>query len=191
MSNRTEAQRKQYRLSVGLRAMTVALAVFAGGVMVFAAATRRAVPYLTSDEVWENIAFRCPSNPLSPERWEEILSGHRIFTVIVLLLCVAILFRFERVCAQIGADNSFSRENANGFRTMAWLALVTAVVYIVKIALYAGRCLSGGFDRAAVVVSVIYGSMIVLFLIFAFLCRSLSKLVFNAYEVKLENELTI
>ena len=60
-----------------------------------------------------------------------------------------------------------------------------------KITLYVSRCISGDFGRAAVILAVIYGSMIVACLIFAFLCRSLSKLVYNAYEVKLENELTI
>lgn len=189
--SRTETQNRQYRLSVGLRIMTVAIAAFAGGLMVVASVIRRSVPYLISDEVWSRFGFQETAQTLSFERWDEIMSGHTVFSVIVLVLCLAILFRFNLVCAQIGADNSFSRENASGFRTMAWLSLGIVAVYVCKIALYVSRCISGDFGRAAVILAVIYGSMIVACLIFAFLCRSLSKLVYNAYEVKLENELTI
>ncbi len=189
--SRTETQNRQYRLSVGLRIMTVAIAAFAGGLMVVASVIRRSVPYLISDEVWSRFGFPKTAQTLSFERWDEIMSGHTVFSVIVLVLCLAILFRFNLVCVQIGADNSFSRENASGFQTMAWLSLGIVAVYVCKIALYVSRCISGDFARAAVILAVIYGSMIVACLIFAFLCRSLSKLVYNAYEVKLENELTI
>ncbi len=191
MSNRTDAQRKQYRLSVGLRVMTLVIAAFAGGMMIVAGAIRRAVPYLTSNEVWNHFGFRSVQETLSDDRWKEIMTGHRVFTVIVLLLCAAILYRFNMVCAQIGADNSFSKENAAGFRTMSWLSLGVVALYAVKTALYVTRCVSAGSGRAAAILAVIYGTMIVVFLIFAFLCGSLSKLVYNAYEVKLENELTI
>lgn len=191
MSSRTEAQRKQYRLSVGLRIMTIVIAAFVGGLMVVASVIRRSVPYLTSDEVWNRFGFRSAGGTLTDARWSEVMSGHAVFTVIVLLLCIAILYRFNLVCAQIGADNSFSKENAAGFRTMAWVSLGAAAVYAVKIALYVTRCVSAGSTRAAAILAVIYGSVIVVFLIFAFLCGSLAKLVYNAYEVKLENELTI
>lgn len=189
--SRTESQKKQYRLSIGLRIMTVVIAAFAGVLMVVASAIRRSIPYLTSDEVWSRFGFQKAEQTLSYERWDELMSGHTVFSVIVLVLCIAILFRFNLVCAQIGADNSFSGENASGFRTMAWLSLGIVAVYVCKSALYIGRCVSGDFGRAAALLSVIYGSMIVVCLIFAFLCGSLSKLVYNAYEVKLENELTI
>lgn len=191
MSGRTEAQRKQYRLSVGLRIMTIVIAAFAGGLMVVASVIRRSVPYFTSDEVWNRFGFQSAGGTLTDERWSEVMSGHTVFTVIVLLLCIAILYRFNLVCTQIGADNSFSKENAAGFRTMAWLSLAAAGVYAVKIAFYVTRCMSAGSGRAAVILAAIYGAVIVAFLIFAFLCGSLSKLVYNAYEVKLENELTI
>ena len=189
--SRTETQNRQYRLSIGLRIMTVAIAAFAGVLMVVASAIRRTVPYLTSNEVWSRFGFQNTEQTLSYERWDEIMSGHTVFSVVVLVLCIAILVRFNMVCAQIGADNSFSKENASGFRTMAWLSLGIAAVYVFKIALYVGRCISGDFGRAAAILAVIYGSMIAVCLIFAFLCGSLSKLVYNAYEVKLENELTI
>lgn len=191
MSIKTEAQRKQYRLSIGLRVIVVVIAGFLGVLALAARWLRQAVPFMTADEMWKQRGISVAQKVLTEERWNELMKGHSVFTAATAILCAAILVRFLMVCRQIGADNSFSETNARGFRTMAWLSFAGVCVYAVKMALYISRCVSADYGRAAVILAVIYGAMLVAFLIFAFLCRSLSKLVHNAYEVKLENDLTI
>lgn len=191
MSKKTEAQRKQYRLSIGLQIIVVAIAAFLGVLAFTARWMRRAVPYMTSDELWKQRGVQIAQKVLTEERWNELMKGHFVFTAITSILCLAILIRFVMVCREIGADNSFSEANARGFRTMSRLSLAGVGLYAVKLVLYISRCVSADYGRAAVILAFVYGSMLAIFLIFAFLCRSLSKLVYNAYEVKLENELTI
>ena len=188
----SDAKRKQYRLSVTLRVLAVVIAVCLGGLCVWASFIRRSVPYLTSDALWKELGLRLrQTETLSMSDWERLMSGHRIFTVITVFLAAGVLALFTRVCVQIGKDNSFSVENATYFNFMAVLAVCGSVLYLVKGGLYVGRCFARGFERAGVILLFIYGSTFAIFLIFGLLCRSLSKLVYNAYEVKHENELTI
>ena len=188
----SDAKRKQYKLAVGLRILTVVIAVCLGGLCIWASFIRRSIPFLTSDELWKALGIDLKqSNPLGTDAWTELMKGHRIFTVITALLTAGVLFLFTRVCVQIGRDNSFSEENATYFNLMAALAACCSLLYLVKSILYVGRCFSRGFERAGVILLFIYGSTLAIFLIFSFLCRSLSKLVYNAYEVKHENDLTI
>ena len=188
----SDAKRKQYKLAVGLRILTVVIAVCLGGLCVWASFIRRSVPFLTSDELWKALGLGLKqSETLSMSDWELLMKGHRVFTVITVFLSAAILSLFTRVCVQIGRDNSFSEENATYFNLMAALAACCSLLYLVKSILYVGRCFSRGFERAGVILLFIYGSTLAIFLIFSFLCRSLSRLVHNAYEVKHENDLTI
>ena len=101
------------------------------------------------------------------------------------------IWEYFRICREIGRDNSFSEENATFFNIMAALSGCASVLYLVKGSLYVGRCFAWGFERAGVMLLFIYGCTFAIFLICAFLCRSLSRLVHNAYEVKHENDLTI
>lgn len=188
----SDAKKKQYRLSVTLRVLAVVIAVCLGGLCVWASFIRRSVPYLTSDALWKELGLRLSqTETLSMSDWERLMRGHRFFTVITVFLAAGVLALFTRVCVQIGKDNSFSVENATYFNIMAVLAVCGSVLYLVKGGLYVGRCFSRGFERAGVILLFIYGSTFAIFLIFGLLCRSLSKLVYNAYEVKHENELTI
>lgn len=188
----SDAKRKQYKLAVGLRILTVVIAVCLGGLCIWASFIRRSIPFLTSDELWKALGIDLKqSNPLGTDAWTELMKGHRIFTVITALLAAGVLFLFTRVCVQIGKDNSFSEENATSFNIMAALSGCASVLYLVKGSLYVGRCFARGFERAGVMLLFIYGCTFAIFLICAFLCRSLSRLVHNAYEVKHENDLTI
>lgn len=108
-----------------------------------------------------------------------------IYGWFIALFCYAVLFQFWKVCVQIGRDNSFSRENANAFAVISRLALILAGVWFMgMLALALRRWLNPGigiFLILAVLISIII----------AILAAALSHLIQKAYELKLENELTI
>jgi hypothetical protein len=79
----SDAKRKQYKLAVGLRILTVVIAVCLGGLCVWASFIRRSVPFLTSDELWKALGLGLKqSETLSMSDWELLMKGHRVFTVI-------------------------------------------------------------------------------------------------------------
>lgn len=99
--------------------------------------------------------------------------------------CYLILYQFWTVCREIGRDNSFSMENALAFKRISRIAAGLAALWFTALAALAFmRVLQAG---------------ILLFLIFAVfisfavaICAAaLSHLVWKAYELKQENELTI
>lgn len=108
-----------------------------------------------------------------------------IYGWFIAFFCYAILLQFWKVCVQIGRDNSFSKENAKAFAVISRLALLLAGVWFFgMLALALKRWLNPGigiFMILAVIISVIV----------AILAAALSHLIQKAYELKLENELTI
>ena len=117
-----------------------------------------------------------PSNPV----WSFIF-----FTWFMAILVLLVLRLFWKVCTQIGNDNSFSLENALYFQQMAIIGTLATISYLLRL-IYLGlmHCLT------------LYTSLYCIFLMllcfgFTVLCESLSKLSQNAYEMKLENDLTI
>lgn len=108
-----------------------------------------------------------------------------VYNFVIAVCCYAILFQFWKVCHQIGRDNSFSMENAVAFKQICRLAVLLAAIWFV------------GFAAISVLHSM--QPVILLFLIFAILisfavaicAAALSHLVFKAYEMRRENELTI
>lgn len=101
------------------------------------------------------------------------------------IVCYVILFQFWKVCCEIEKDNSFSLENARYFHNMMVCGGAFAAGYVVRI-IYD---LIIGFESPA---PIIY-AVVLTGLSFAFtvVCEALSQLIKNAYEVQLENELTI
>ena len=119
------------------------------------------------------------------------MHGHMIFSIIAGMMVLFILSLFQKVCIEIGKDNSFSVENVRNFNQMAWTAVATAILYVIKLVVYITRFVGAGYTRVAEVLAWGYTIAIIAFLLFAYLCRSLAKLIFNAYEVQTENDLTI
>lgn len=107
------------------------------------------------------------------------------FSWFIAILCILVLILFWKVCTEIGNDNSFSLENASYFHKMALLGVVALVSYVIRPVYFAiSRC----FDLRTLVYSVF---LILICAGFSILCEALSKLIKNAYEMKLENDLTI
>lgn len=108
-----------------------------------------------------------------------------IYGWFIAFFCYAILLQFWKVCVQIGRDNSFSKENAKAFAVISRLALLLAGVWFFgMLALALQRWLNPGigiFMILAVMMSIVI----------AILAAALSHLIQKAYELKLENELTI
>ena len=113
-------------------------------------------------------------------RWPGIIYGWGIG-----VLCYAVLFWFWKVCVEIGRDNSFSKENANSFKMISRLTLVMAVVWFVGLVVLQ----VGHFVNPFVGIFMILAMLISM--IIAIMAAALSHLILKAYELKLENELTI
>lgn len=107
------------------------------------------------------------------------------FTWYSALLCYLILFQFYKVTQEIGKDNSFSLENRNSFHRMGQFSLAACVGFFVHL-LY-----DIVFLANPIFAIFLHIFLILLSLIFFGLCEALSQLIENAYQVKLENELTI
>lgn len=111
--------------------------------------------------------------------------GFPLFTWYTLAICYFILFQFWKVCKEIGNDNSFSMENVSAFHRMSVGGIFLAIGFAVKLGViyFLGELplLYGLFIICEVIVSIV----------FVILCKALSKLILNAYEMKQENELTI
>ncbi len=187
----TEKQKKQKRLSVGLRIVSGLLAVVAVFAFSGMNCLKRAIPYLTSDEVWKLFGGTTQQQPIPYERYVELMKGHFVFSFVAMLLVYCILWAFQRVCIEIGKDNSFSVENVKNFYRMAWTAVAAAILYLIKMIVFVSRFVGAGYVRVAEVLAWGYTIALFGFLLFAYLCRSLAKLIFNAYEVQTENDLTI
>ncbi|MCI8446916.1 MAG: DUF2975 domain-containing protein [Eubacterium sp.] len=112
--------------------------------------------------------------------WPGLVYGY-----VIAAGCYAILFQFWTVCREIGRDNSFSKENAAAFKKISTLALVLAGVWFAGFAgLIVIRCV-----QPALMLFIIFA--IFLSFVVAICAAALSHLVWKAYELKQENELTI
>ncbi len=187
----TEKVKKQKRLSVGLRVVSMLMAGLAAFVFSVLVALKKAIPYLTTDDVWLRMGGSGHQDAIPYDTFLDLMHGHMIFSMIAVMLVLYILGIFQRVCVEIGKDNSFSVENVKNFNKMAWTAVATSVLYVIKLIVFVARFVGAGYTRVAEVLAWGYTIAIIVFLLFAYLCRSLAKLIFNAYEVQTENDLTI
>lgn len=108
-----------------------------------------------------------------------------VASAVSIVVCMAILFFFLGVCHEIGKDNSFSLENTASLHKMAICGGVYSAIYVVRELV---QIITGNHGAYTLGYNVI---MIFLGIIFLGICECLSRLVKNAYEIKLENELTI
>ncbi|MDE7311863.1 MAG: DUF2975 domain-containing protein [Eubacterium sp.] len=108
-----------------------------------------------------------------------------LYSFVIAAGCYAVLYQFWTVCCEIGKDRSFSRENAAAFRRISGIAVVLAIVWFAGIVgLAAVRCIQ--FGILIFMVFAVFISFAV-----AICAAALSHLVYKAYELKQESELTI
>lgn len=182
---------KQHKLSVALRIATVVLAGTGAFAYTMLHTFMRAIPYLTSDEMWKVFDGKMQQKVLSVETWNTLMRGNTFLSMVVFALVLVFFGCFQRICKEIGNDNSFSKENVKNFNVMMGLSTEIAVIYVLRIVIYVSRCLMASYPRAAFIIGVLYLVFAIGFITLAFMCRTLSRLVYNAYEMKNENDLTI
>lgn len=108
-----------------------------------------------------------------------------VYSCVIAIGCYAILYQFWTVCREIGRDNSFSKENAAAFKKISRLAVVLAGIWFVGLAgLILLKVIQPGIMLC--MIFAIFVSFAV-----AICAAALSHLVWKAYELKQENELTI
>ena len=107
------------------------------------------------------------------------------YSCVIAVGCYAVLFQFWKVCKEIGKDNSFSKENAAAFKSISRIAVVLAGIWFLGLVALAGM----GYMQPAIVLFLIFA--IVISFVVAICAAALSHLVWKAYELRQENELTI
>lgn len=107
------------------------------------------------------------------------------YSFVIAAGCYAVLFQFWRVCREIGRDNSFSKENAAAFKMISRLAAVLAGIWFAGLAGLAWM----GYLQPGIMLFLIFA--VFMSLVIAICAAALSHLVWKAYELKQENELTI
>lgn len=108
-----------------------------------------------------------------------------LYSFLIAAGCYAVLYQFWTVCLEIGNDRSFSKENASAFKRISGIAVVLAVVWFAGIVgLAVLRCIQ--FGILIFMVFAVFISFAV-----AICAAALSHLVYKAYELKQDNELTI
>ena len=130
----------------------------------------------------------------APERpaWVFIL-----FTWGMFIMSLLALRLFYGVCTRIGEDRSFSEENAVAFRGIAHCGLGVSAFATGQLLTYLLFTSSGAVTETGVMRGIVPGYLLwELFEIFAgiavfVVCRALSRLIHNAYELQQENDLTI
>ncbi len=154
---------KQTKISYWLKAITIILGMIGG--IFFGWVTYLAMQMKAEDDsIW--LAIGCS--------WY------------IALLCYLVLIEFWKVCTQIGADNSFSVENAKCFHRMAIYGGCAGAGYAARLIWWLVAIRGAHAEIAFLSIG-----EILLSLVFIVLCEALSKLISYAYEVKHENELTI
>ena len=184
-------QRKQKRLAIGLQIVS--------GLMLFTFIMcnfqfnvfKRAIPYLTTDEFWTMIGREGHQEMIPHELLMKLMSGSEWLSILTTVLIAIIFSIFQQICIQIGQDNSFSVENVKNFTRMTWISIATAILYLARLLIYVPRCIGAGYTRVAELLAWGYTLGILVFLMFAYLCRTLARLVKNAANLQEENDLTI
>lgn len=108
-----------------------------------------------------------------------------VYSFVIAACCYTVLYQFWTVCREIGRDNSFSKENAAAFKHISRIAVALAGVWFAGFAgLTAMGYMQGG------IMLFMLGAVVASFIV-AVCAAALSHLVWKAYELKQENELTI
>ncbi len=115
----------------------------------------------------------------------DIFFGFNLFSWWTLLFCYIILFLFWNVCTQIGKGNSFSKENARAFHRISMCGNAILLGFVAEFIWALIR------DYLTVPSILFICFKTIVFIIFAVICEALSKLIYHAYEIRQENDLTI
>lgn len=108
-----------------------------------------------------------------------------LYSYVIAAGCYAVLYQFWTVCVQIGRDRSFSKENARAFKQISRIAAVMEVVWFAGlVGLAVLHCVQPAI--MIFMVAAVFMSFVV-----AVCAAALSHLVYKAYELKQESELTI
>lgn len=107
------------------------------------------------------------------------------FGWIIGILCYLALFMFWKICSEIGKDNSFSIENVKALKTIAILAAIAGFMWFAAmLGLICFKIMSIGFF-------VLMSMAILVSISVSIIAIVLAHLVYKAYELKQETELTI
>ncbi len=114
------------------------------------------------------------------------LDGFKIgFSLLMGMLCIVAVGLFVRICNEIGKDNSFSTENMESLNRIAILGMIAAaawfIAFIVVVTL----------DRLSLGYVVLLVVTVTISLAVSIVATVLAHLVQKAYDMKMENELTI
>lgn len=157
----------QAEISKWLKAVTISLALM--GIIFFGIA----IPILAniSRDVYPTLAF--------------LYYPGLIYSLALAIPCYMILFQFWKVCKQISQNNSFSKENAVSFVKISHYAMFLTIEWFIGLLFLV---ISGWIKTGALMI-LIFG--IFMSLIVTVVAAALSHLIQKAYELRIENELTI
>lgn len=115
----------------------------------------------------------------------DIFFGFNPFSWWTLFFCYIILILFWNVCTQIGRGNSFSKENAQAFHRISMCGAAITLGFLAEF-------IWAVLQDYLTVPSVLFICFkTIVFIIFIVICEALSKLIYHAFEIRRENELTI
>lgn len=117
---------------------------------------------------------------------DKVLDGFKIgFSVLMGIFCMIAIVEFIKICNEIGKDNSFSVENMKSLSRIAILGMSAAagwfLAFITVVIL----------DRLYVGYVVLLVITVAISLTVSIVATVLAHLVQKAYNLKMENELTI
>ena len=163
----TQMQKKQYRLSLCLKAVIIAMI----GLLIafFGVST-----YYTHNDVI-----------LSASIFAQNCKSYGPFIYITAILSFIILIFFWQVATEIGRGNSFSLENVKHFRKMGIIGILLSLEYVFR-AIYLLSTATATAMRIGYCIALMIAGIL-----FMAVCFILSSLIQNAYEMQQENDLTI
>ena len=118
----------------------------------------------------------------------NLLQRYKIWSIIILISsipCFLVLVYGWFIATNIGIDQSFSKENANYLKIITILTLIdTIYFFIANVVLYIYQCSSPIIFTISLIIE--FAGITI-----AITSACLSHLVMNAYELKMQSDLTI
>ena len=174
--NNTRMQKKQYRLSLCLKAVIIAMI----GLLI---AFFGVITYYTHNDVI-----------LTASLFAQNCKSYGPFIYITAILSLIILIFFWQVATEIGRGNSFSLENVKHFRKMGIIGILLSLEYVFRAIYLLSTATATYLLSTATATAMRIGYCIALMIagiLFMAVCFILSSLIQNAYEMQQENDLTI
>ena len=117
----------------------------------------------------------------------NVYRGICIFLWGTAIPCFFSLISFWGICVRIGADRSFSVENAQALKRMSYYMLMDTICYSVLLVLI---CLLGWYELASWLLFVVI-TVLCICIALTVVCAALSHLVYKASQLQEEQDLTI